>query len=1249
MFVRIVCCGLLLALSQPALRAQTPPGVTVGWYNGDRRMGIPGASNWYTSGIQFARVYDDFTVPDGGWIVAGVFSNETFSNALAVTQAAWDIRSSPALGAVGPTVASGVSAATETYDAALQVYRIEVDGLQVWLPPGSYILNVVPAGTASKQSYVAATFGANAVGNPPGNDGGALYCQGSSMYCTPISSTGSSGTSSDYSQGVLISGSAGITGVPPPAVTASDEWRADVLTLAQQMIALHSLPFPGISVTDFKVAAASLYSQIPSLSDPAIRTGLQTLVASIGDPHTGISWPSPSPFQQLPLSFYWFDDGIYVTSASAPYQNLLGGNLLSVGGKSIGAATNTLTALVAHDNEQWVKSRIPIEDLTNADYLFGTGLIPGTDSAPLQVGFSDGSVVSANVQTYANSAEPQQIQVYQGAPPLYRQNPGWNYWATLLDGGATIYFQYNSCLEDPKQPSSEFFEQLDQMMAQDSVQRIILDMRNNTGGTTSILGPWIDEIQASRFNQPGRLYVIVGRATFSAAMEATDDLHDRTAAIFVGEPTGGKPQFELRKGTFPLPYFSLAASYSNGVERTTDPDSSLTPDIGVGLTFAQYMQGIDPAMNAILSIAPPQPSASCAVSLIPGALNAAAAGENDTVAVQASHSCQWMASGFPSWITSSGTASGTGDGTVTLATAENSGGQRGAIVSIGGAALPVIQQGSTACAFSLSAGGGTYASGGGGDSVTVTAPEGCSWVVANPLTWVTLNGSASGTGSGAVSFTVAANSGATQWGTLYIAGLPFTIAQQGAAETGMSLAGSITQIASGGGWDTSLTLVNLGSSEGEAQLDFLGDDGGTPMLPFTLPQQTSMGTMLRATFGETLDPAATLILDTTGPARQATAEGSAQLLTSGDIDGFAIFTYAPTGQAAVSPIEKRNATKYLLPFDDTGVVSTGLAIANLAESAAVFEVVMRDDSGAQIGTGMIGLPALGHNSFMLTDSTYGFPAAAGVRGTVEFDTPPGGRISVLGLRANAIPNSSGFAVTSLPTLADVAPGGGTMAHFAAGGGWQTTFTLVNTGSAPAAVNLDFFGNGGAQVSLPLSFPQTGATATANSLSNYIPAGGSLIVTAQDSGATTTEGSAVVTTSGTVGGFAVFRYDPTGQEAASPLLADNASSYILAFDDTGSITTGLAIANAADQPATVNVVIRNDAGAQIGVGSIDLAARGHTSFMLPDASQGGWAITQGIRGTVEFQTPLGGRIAPLGLRAATIPGGFTVTSIPLMER
>jgi hypothetical protein len=284
----------------------------------------------------------------------------------------------------------------------------------------------------------------------------------------------------------------------------------------------------------------------------------------------------------------------------------------------------------------------------------------------------------------------------------------------------------------------------------------------------------------------------------------------------------------------------------------------------------------------------------------------------------------------------------------------------------------------------------------------------------------------------------------------------------------------------------------------------------------------------------------------------------------------------------------------------------------------------------------------------LADPTYGFPATAGVRGTVEFDTPSGGRISVMGLRANAIPNSSGFAVTSLPALATVGAGGGTLAHIVSGGGWQTTITLVNTGSTAATANLGFIGDAGLPVALPLSFPQTGVLSTASNVSPSIPAGGSLIVVLQDlGGPTTTSGSAILTTAGNIGGFAVFRYDPTGQEAVVPLEVVNAPSYILVFDDTGSLTTGLAIGNVAAQPAVVNVIARDDTGRQIGTGSISLPARGHTSFLLTDVAHGGWAFTAGVRGTLEFLTPSGGQIAPLGLRVATIPGGFTVTTIPVM--
>jgi hypothetical protein len=602
--MRIRTIGVLAILAQTGVWAQG--NSSVGWYNGDRQIGIPGMSNWYFSTTSMARTYDDFVVPDGGWTVAGVFSSNTFYNAPAVTQGAWEIRSGMAPGQAGILMASGIGTATVTFNAALDTYKVEVDGLSVPLAPGRYWLNVAPVGPAATQSYVAATLGAGAVGTPAGNNGGALYFATNGANFIAASGTGQMGTSADYSQGLLISGPAP-TAVPPPST--ADQWRADVQSLVQQMPAMHSLPFAGISLTNFIAQAADLYNRIPNITDAEIHTGFEQLVAAIEDPHTDVEWPWPSMFRQVPLSFYWFDDGIYVTGASDPYLNLLGGKVLQVGQTNIDDATKLLTSLVPHENGQWPKHRIPLQELTNADYLFGTGLIPGTASAPFTVqvptdGTSDG-IVSADVTTYASSQAPKLTPVFQAAPPLYMQHPDRNYWARVIDNGATVYFQYNSCMEDPKQASTDFFQQLDLLMAQPGVQRIVLDMRNNSGGFTSILSPWIDEIQASRFNAPGRLYVIVGRATFSAAMEATNHLHDRTMAIFVGEPTGAKPQFELRQGDFGLPYFGIRVSYSRGVESANDPDPTMTPDIVTGLTFAQYMAGIDPALDAILSIPPP--------------------------------------------------------------------------------------------------------------------------------------------------------------------------------------------------------------------------------------------------------------------------------------------------------------------------------------------------------------------------------------------------------------------------------------------------------------------------------------------------------------------------------------------------------------------------------------------------------------------------------------------------------------------
>ena len=54
--------------------------------------------------------------------------------------------------------------------------------------------------------------------------------------------------------------------------------------------------------------------------------------------------------------------------------------------------------------------------------------------------------------------------------------------------------------------------------------------------------------------------------------------------------------------------------------------------------------------------------------------------------------------------------------------------------------------------------------------------------------------------------------------------------------------------------------------------------------------------------------------------------GSAQILAQGgtSVDGFAIFHYDPSQQEAVVPLETRNAASYVLPFDNTNGVLTGV-------------------------------------------------------------------------------------------------------------------------------------------------------------------------------------------------------------------------------------------------------------------------------------------------------------------------------------
>jgi len=85
------------------------------------------------------------------------------------------------------------------------------------------------------------------------------------------------------------------------------------------------------------------------------------------------------------------------------------------------------------------------------------------------------------------------------------------------------------------------------------------------------------------------------------------------------------------------------------------------------------------------------------------------------------------------------------------------------------------------CNYAIAPTSRSFTATGGADSVNVTAPSGCQWTATSNANWLTVTSGASGSGNGAVNYSVGANTSASQrQGDLTIAGQTFTITQAGA-------------------------------------------------------------------------------------------------------------------------------------------------------------------------------------------------------------------------------------------------------------------------------------------------------------------------------------------------------------------------------------------------------------------------------------------------------------------------------------
>jgi hypothetical protein len=380
---------------------------------------------------------------------------------------------------------------------------------------------------------------------------------------------------------------------PPDRVAA---WRDDLRVLADELPKRHKNAFFHTDEATWRRRVADLDGKLASLDDAHVVVELNRLVAAIGDAHTMLS--SPGQHGHYRLALIWFEDGIFVGGADDGWA--IGRRVVAIDHHPIADAIAAMTPLVPHENDPWLHARLP-QFLVDAELLAGLGLTRA-DHATFGLADDAGQVrelelapASGNVSV----APPREL-------PLHLQGPKTLYWNKYVPQQRMIYLQYNGCADDPKVgPFEEFAETTLAFADQNPVDRIVIDLRSNTGGNSRVLEPLVEGL-AKRPRVA--VFAIIGMHTFSSAMLNAMQLKSQLHATLVGGPSGGKPTSYGEVKSFELPHSKLGIQYSTNLFESPEfRGDSVEPDVLVHVNSTDWFSGRDPAIDAILGYSRPSP------------------------------------------------------------------------------------------------------------------------------------------------------------------------------------------------------------------------------------------------------------------------------------------------------------------------------------------------------------------------------------------------------------------------------------------------------------------------------------------------------------------------------------------------------------------------------------------------------------------------------------------------------------------
>jgi hypothetical protein len=164
--------------------------------------------------------------------------------------------------------------------------------------------------------------------------------------------------------------------------------------------------------------------------------------------------------------------------------------------------------------------------------------------------------------------------------------------------------QMNQMVDEKTKTLRQFAEELDRTLKSAKPRNLIVDVRLNNGGNYNLTLPVVKVIFSFEKSRPdARLFVIDGRNTLSAAQNFISTLDQFGGVIFVGEPSGSRPNHVGDDTLVTLPYSGISGSLACAFHQTgfRDVRDWIAPSIPVVLSSQEYFSQEDPIMGTIMT------------------------------------------------------------------------------------------------------------------------------------------------------------------------------------------------------------------------------------------------------------------------------------------------------------------------------------------------------------------------------------------------------------------------------------------------------------------------------------------------------------------------------------------------------------------------------------------------------------------------------------------------------------------------